>query len=47
MFDFVVVMWIGLELAWGLPKLWAHRKSTDSNAGPISQTVAGAIEAVH
>lgn len=46
-FDFVVVMWIGLEMAWGLPKLWAHRKSTDTDAGPISKTVAGAIEAVH
>ena len=46
-FDTVVVMWILLEMAWGLPKLWAHRKSADPNAGAISNTIAGAIEAVH
>ena len=46
-FDTVVVMWILLEAAWGLPKLWAHRKSADPSAGNVSKVVAGAIEAVH
>ena len=43
----MVVSWILLELAWGLPKLWAHRVSADSNSGNISNVVAGAIESVH
>lgn len=46
-FDLIVVTWVLLEMAWGLPKLWAHRKSIDPNAGVVSKTVAGAVESVH
>lgn len=46
-FDLIVVEWVLLSLAWGIPVLWAHRKSIDPNAGAVSSTVAGAIETVH
>lgn len=46
-FDTIVVTWILLEAAWGLPMLWAHRKSVDPNAGKLSKVVAGSIESVH
>lgn len=46
-FDLVLVTWILAEMAWGLPMLWAHRKSADPNSGTISNLVAGSIEAVH
>jgi hypothetical protein len=46
-FDTIVVTWILLEMAWGLPKLWAHRKSADPQSGKVSKVVAGAIESVH
>lgn len=46
-FDLVVVMWILLEMAWALPKLWAHRVSADNSAGMMAKTVAGAVESVH
>jgi hypothetical protein len=46
-FDLVVVMWILLETAWALPKLWAHRVSADNSSSDITKAVAGAIESVH
>lgn len=46
-FDLVVVMWVLLEMAWGLPKLWAHRVSADNSSGTAARVVAGAIETVH
>lgn len=46
-FDLVVVMWVLLEMAWGLPKLWAHRVSANSDSGVVAKTAAGAIESVH
>ena len=46
-FDTIVVTWILLEAAWGLPMLWAHRKSNDPNAHKATKIVAGSIESVH
>jgi hypothetical protein len=46
-FDTIIVVWVLSEIAWGLPKLWAHRKSADPNSGTISNVIAGAIESVH
>jgi hypothetical protein len=40
-------MWILLEMAWALPKLWAHKVSADPNSSGLSNTIAGAIECVH
>lgn len=46
-FDLIVVTWILLEMAWGLPKLWAHRISANNNSNQAAKVVAGAIESVH
>lgn len=46
-FDTIIVVWILSEMAWGLPKLWAHRKAADPNVGGITNAIAGAIESVH
>jgi hypothetical protein len=46
-FDLVVVMWLLLETAWALPKLWAHRISSRPNSNAAAQLVAGTIESVH
>jgi hypothetical protein len=46
-FDTIVVTWVLLEIAWGIPMLWAHKKSMEKNAGNVSKVLAGAVEAVH
>lgn len=46
-FDLIIVTWILGEVAWGLPMLWAHRKSSSPNSGKTANLVANTIEAVH
>lgn len=45
-FDLIVIMWLGIELAFALPKAWAARRLTESNDG-ITHAIAETLTAVH
>lgn len=42
MFDMAVMTWVGMKLAWCLPKLWAHRTNAEPGTG-LGTTVARAV----
>lgn len=44
-FDMTIMAMVGFQFAWGLVKLWAHRKNAAATSGPLDRVAEAVVVA--